>query len=772
MDGQQVISLDGEWSLAYGEVEFGAQVGGWATTEALGWARIPAQVPGNFELDLYRAGREPERFFGLIPLAYQKFERPNFASGRMGRAAGRVGAEAELVFHGLDCFADIYLNGELIGRTDNMLIEHRFAVGGKLRPENELFIHLRPAFVAAEQYDYTPGSTAGAHCYEAMYVRKAPHMYGWDIMPRFISAGLWRSVELQYLAPERLEIAFLENRAVAAERATLQLCYQAHLIPKIGDKYEIEVIGECGAYHFSTRQPALFKAGRLVFDVKAPALWWPRGRGAASLYAVTVQLLKNGQELDAKRFRHGIRTVALERTATTNDRAEGEFVFKVNGEKVFINGSNWVPLDALHSRDAERVERALALVEDCGCNMLRCWGGNVYESDHFFDLCDEKGILIWQDFALACAVYPHDPEFKERLAAEARAVVRRLRSHACLALWAGDNECDSAHKWNERGDPNRNVLTRQVLPEVLKAEDPTRPYLPSSPFIDSAAFARYGHNEAGIPEQHLWGPRDYYKSTFYTGSNAHFASEIGYHGCPSPESLKKFLSPDKLWPGRDNPEWLLHCTDPRPETFLYGYRVELMYKQVRELFGIEPRNLDEFAFASQVAQAEAKKFFVELFRTAKWRRTGILWWNILDGWPQLSDAVVDYYWDKKLAYHFLKAVQQPLCLMLREPSSWGQDLVAANDRREDLVVNYKVRELGGGKVVAEGQGTAKGDATTVLGRVPFFAGEKKFYLIEWTAGGQAGRNHYLAGHPPFDLEQYRGWLREYGMLKEIPWAGK
>ena len=198
-------------------------------------------------------------------------------------------------------------------------------------------------------------------------------------------------------------------------------------------------------------------------------VWWPAGLGDANLYDVRVTLLKNGAVVDSFRFSHGIRTVELERTDITDSAGSGKFCFKVNGENVFIKGTNWVPMDVFHSRDVERIPRAIALAENLGCNMIRCWGGNVYENNLFFELCDQKGIMVWQDFAMACAVYPRDAAFCQCVENEARKVVRRLRQHACIVLWAGDNECDMAISWGgkNRGNPNKNALTKEVIPGVL-----------------------------------------------------------------------------------------------------------------------------------------------------------------------------------------------------------------------------------------------------------------------------------------------------------------
>ncbi|MCE5258792.1 MAG: glycoside hydrolase family 2 [Chloroflexi bacterium] len=763
---RQALSLDGEWKLA---LLFQEPVGMYSTWQELtdaGLETLPATVPGNLELDLQAAGKLPEPFYGMNMTLLEPLERAHVYYGRTFTAPVDLGEDTRILFKGLDCLADIFINGELVGSADNMLIEHEVYPLAFLRPgaENEILVHIRPALEEARRYDYSAGLHAGAASFESLYIRKAPHMYGWDIMPRALSAGLWRSVCLMRYPSEYIEQVFLETQSLAADHTSAQMMlhYQVQIEGAAGEQYELLLEGDCGASSFCQRRRILFDAGNIQFRIDHPALWWPRGRGEQALYVCKVTLLHSGAAVDTVEFTTGIRTAELERSSITDERGSGEFCFRINGEKVFVHGSNWVPVDAFHSRDAARIPQIIAMAEELNINMFRCWGGNVYENDVFYELCDQKGIMIWQDFAMACAVYPQDAGFCNKLEDEARAVVRRLRMHPALTLWAGDNECDESYSWaGRKRDPNNNVLTREVLPAVLRDEDPTRPYIPSSPHVDETAFKA---GEIYLPEQHLWGPRDYFKSPYYKTSLCHFASEIGYHGCPAPISIRKFISPDKVWPYQDNEEWQLHSTSPVPGMRLFDGRVLLMEKQVRELFGAVPDNLPAYALASQISQAEAKKFFVELFRTMKWRRTGILWWNLMDGWPQFSDAIVDYYFNKKLAFSYLQRSQLPLCLVLSEPADWAQALVACNDTRDDLAVRYTVTDQASGRVVLEGTGIAYRDASTRLGIIPFSMGAKRLYVIRWESTLGAAANHYLAGNPPFELKQYVEWMTQSGLL--------
>ena len=713
------------------------------------------QVPGNFELDLQAQGLIPEPFFGMNIAALRDYESAHIWYFRRFDCPPVTGTIPTLVFEGLDCFAEIFLNGECIGVSANALVEQVFS-SLPLRPAgNELVVYLRPAAEEARKFDYPPGVVAQVQSSESLYVRKAAHVYGWDIMPRAVSAGIWRPVRMEFLPMERLERVWLETIAAGESEARLALHFLASLPAGAKPGYEILIAGACGESRFAERTPLVFQAGRISFTVTEPRRWWPRDRGEPALYDVEVQLLFHGREVDRAEFRHGIRTVELRRTSTTDEAGHGEFCFLINGERVFIRGTNWVPADAYHSRDAARLPRMLALALEANCNMLRCWGGNVYEPPLFFDFCDEHGIMVWQDFAMACGVYPQDAAFRKTIEDEARRVVRRLRPHASLVLWAGDNECDLAYDWYRRGSPQQNALTREILPRVLAAEDPGRPYLPSSPYVDEDAAPL---SRRLLPEDHLWGPRDYYKSSYYLESFCHFASEIGYHGCPSAESVRRFISPGKLWPP-GNDEWLLHATSPIPGLDLYDYRVNLMCQQLREVFGAVPEGLEAFAVQSQYVQAEAKKFFIEFFRGAKWRRTGILWWNLIDGWPQFSDAVVDYYFEKKMAFDFIVRAQQPLLVMVREPQGGTQDVVACNDTRDSLSLRFSVRDADEGTLLAQGEALAAGDAVTVLGAWPRTAGQR-FLLLDWESLLGRGRNHFLAGERPFDADQYGRWIQK------------
>lgn len=523
--------------------------------------------------------------------------------------------------------------------------------------------------------------------------------------------------------------------------------------------YSIRVSGQCKDSRFCEEQRLWNTGAKYRIGVENPYLWYPIGRGEQDMYDITVELIKNGAVVDTYSTRLGIRSVELLRTSVTDKEGNGEFCFIINEERVFVTGTNWVPLDAFHSQDVKRLDKALEMMTDLNCNMVRCWGGNVYEDHAFFDYCDEHGIMVWQDFSMACAIYPQDDAFAQIIYNEAEQVIKKLRQHPSLTLWAGDNECDLVYSdWEFHKDPNQNRLTRKVLPQALADHDPLRPYLPSSPYIDEYAFAHGG--SINLPENHMWGARSYYKSSFYSNALAHFASEQGYPGSPSPESLKKFLSPEKIWPYQTD-EWIIHGASPEStpdveygNTTPFYFRTGVMAKEIGELFGDIPNELVPFSVASQIVQAEAVKFFIETYRIGKWRKTGIMWWNLLDGWPQISDAVVDYYFCHKQAYYAIKMSQQPVCIMFGEMGDWGMSLYGVNDTKSACQVRYCVKDLfADGAVVLEGTTTISADSSEAINFLPFSAAKQAFFLIEWEIEGVTHRNYYLAGTPKFEINR-------------------
>lgn len=773
MNDWKQISLNGRWQITYvsaDDLEDDAFPRTMAALENYGESTIEGDVPGNFELSLEQAGILKDIYKDQNVLKLQKYEGYHVFYSRTFTYKKEDNYETELLFEGLDTICEIWINGEFAGRTENMAIPHCISPSNLSDGSNEIVVHFFPVNMEARKYEGKAGYFCQQYNYASLHIRKAPHMYGWDIAPRILSCGIYRPVTLLYRPKEYIRQAYVTTRAIDFDKqvAKMFFFFDAHITGADLSRYMITLEGTCEESRFYEEIRLWSTNGGRDFRVMSPKLWWPKGKGMPQMYDVTVTLKKDDRVLDTCRFRSGIRTAELVRTSKSDEELSGKFYFKINGEKVFILGTNFVPIDAFHSKDRERLPKVCELLEEVGCNAIRLWGGNIYEDEYLYDYCDEHGILIWQDFMMGCGIYPQDEEMCQMLEEEVKVTVRRLRNHASIMLWAGDNENDEFAASRKR-NPDRNKLTRTVIPDVLSEEDPFRIYLPSSPYMDqpdrekSHPFEYCYPKVTSYTEQHLWGPRDYYKGPYYRDNRANFASEMGYHGCPSPQSVRTFLSEDNVWPWENNINWMVHAasmdnTGEGP----YVYRIRLMAEQIRVLFGEIPDNLEDFSIASQISQAEAMKYFIEMFRLDKERRGGIIWWNLIDCWPQFSDAVVDYYYDKKLAYDYIKNCQKPILLSFSEPEQGEVMLKAVNDTGKELLIQYQVTDFETGEMLAEGT-TKVGERVEPLTTLPYREKEKHFYVINWKTEDESGINHYLCGEPNYDLEVYRRFLAEvYG----------
>ena len=681
---------------------------------------IQATVPGNAEIDLLNAKLIKDPMVGDNVFELRKYESYQWMYSRTFPTPKlEDGQRAILNLQGVDTLADVYVNNRLVGRPENMFIEHKFDITDYLSKigTNTIDIIIRSAPIESKKYNPVFGGGRDTRS-EYMHVRKAASGYGWDIHPRLVTAGLWRDVSLDIENQTRIVDTHFYTNSVnpkdAKASATIDVKIDAPY-DQIDNLTLSATISKDGKILYSTKELFFTYSNAVKFNVNGVELWWPRGYGNSTLYNLCVEILdKSGRTIARQNKRIGFRTVTLDfkelelpdgqykgfgngnlSAANLKDKVKGEFKFYVNNTPIFMKGTNWVPLDASHSRDAKHVKNALQMIADLNCNMIRCWGGNVYEDSEFFDLCDEYGVMIWQDFAMGCSVYPQDAEFIKKIEEEVNSVVLKLRSHPCLALWAGNNENDQAYSWRAREfkiNPSHDRISRFTIPNAIMEYDWSRPYLPSSPYLSEITIKE--PNKYAAPEVHLWGPRGYYKDTFYKDSLAIFVSEIGYHGCPNRESLEKMMTKDFVYPwtkdGKWNKQWQAKATMSFPNTHVEENRNNLMTKQVKILFGEVPQDLDEFVFASQAVQAEAKKYFIELWRTQKFEpKTGILWWNLRDAWPILSDAIVDYYGSKKLAYYFIKRVQEDVCVMINDDF----EIVVANDTMKPVKGSVVVRDI-------------------------------------------------------------------------------
>ena len=727
------LTLNGEWKLYYHPQEE-------AMPPIEEWPAISARVPGEAELALMEAGIEPDPFYDENLYRYRKYETYMWAYERAFCVPEtREARQWILRFEGINTYADVYVNGTLVGQADNMLIAHEFDVTHAIGvgQENTVRVVIHSALLEARKKDY-PVALSAEGLGDYVWQRKPPHSFGWDIMPRLPCSGLWRGVALESRGRARIAQAYYATRECDAHRALLQFAYRYETRDISLEKYRVRIT--CGDTVLEKAAPFVSGSGGLVLE--NPRLWWPRGYGEQNLYTVKMELLCGDEVLDTRTDTIGIRKIVIEHKMLPDDA--GEFLVRINGCPILCKGSNWVPLDAFHSRDAARYAQALELFAQAGCNIVRCWGGNVYEDQEFFDLCDRLGLLVWQDFCMACAVYPQSQDFAQKIEQEAEHVIRKLRNHPCILLWAGDNEVDEVYDGlGYEADNRYNAITREVLPRAVRMNDPYRKFLPSSPYI-AMGVPRYS-----VPEQHNWGPRGYFKDEFYKNTRAHFISECGYHGCPAPESLARFLPPERLWP-YTNSSWMTHDTDYLPHGERGYNRNQLMADQVQVLFGSVPETLEEFSLLSQISQAEALKFFIERTRIHKWRRTGI---------------IVDYYFHKKRAYQTVCRAQWPVLIAADEHAGWEHAIYLLNDGRESYEVTYVVKDGDTGEVLLSGAERSPANENLRLGAVRVIPASRRLLVFEWQMEGKTYGSYYVTGFPPYPVENWRRWL---GVIDALP----
>lgn len=742
-------SLDGEWKLYLIPPEISVET----PEQLLGRTSIPGHVPGNLELDLFRNGFGKDPFTGENAKEYWKYENHDFWYQKEFQTG--IPGKWDLVLEGSDCFTEIFLNGEKIGTSENALIPHRFPVN--LKKNNVLAIRIISAEIAARKYP--DEASVMAHfptVYSSVYCRRPAHCTGWDILPRLSLGGLWKSVRL-----EKEDSPFVFRDLWAYTRwidrvnnsARIRMFYSFSAGKESLADCEIIIRGSCKNSVFVQKSPAYFTYGVLNFDLPSPELWNPKAYGEPNIYDLCAEICRaDGTLLAEYHTTFGVRTVELERTET-NFNGDGEFLFRINGTPVKILGCNHVPFDALHSRDQERMERTLELFDEMQCNMIRCWGGGVYESDEFYDFCDRHGILVWQDFMFACGAYPQNETFFDLVRPEAEAVVKRLRRHPSLILWCGDNECDQSMTY-EGYSIKANRLNREILPGIVARQDPSRPYLESSPYFKAELQKKYSFEEisAQLPEIHLWGTRETFKMSYYTDFKAKFISEAGWHGAPALSTVKRFLSPEHFVFDEDDPERDFHATNPFGKDSILGYRRKVIGCQIKDYFTEPAESIRDYVIKSQIFQAEALKFLLETVRL-KAECNGIIWWNMIDGWPQFSDSVVDYYYRKKLAFFYAKRCHSPFYLCMTEPDFWENTAVAFNDSCNPVSGTFTV-EKEDGTMLLSGSFELAPFSRKKLGKITTFRGINELYLIKWEINGVRYGNHYISGNTRMEFEWY------------------
>ncbi len=613
------------------------------------WQR--AQVPGVVHTDLFEQGMIPDPLTGchadtLLWISEKDWEY----RGSFRKADIAASSAVLLVFEGLDTYAEVFLNGRSILRADNMFVRWEVPLDrDSLQPDNELLIRFRSPLSAVSDASQKRGMPLPGG--DWAFSRKAAYHFGWDWAPRLPTMGMWRPVYLMCIGSLQLERMHLVQESLTDSLAVLRLELDLRSDRDIREELTIKV-QDGQETKFSRRERLLLGDGRyrmqLRIAIRQPKRWYPHTHGTPHLYQLKLQIGRDSQVI-SERLDFGLRSTEL---VTRADTAGRQFYFEVNGKPVFARGGNYVPQDVFLPRvSPEDYRTLLREVKDAGMNMLRVWGGGVYEDDLFYRLCDSLGILVWQDFMFACAMYPGDPGFLASVALEARQQVERLRKHPSIVLWCGNNEVDEAwHNWGWQKSykltpamekiiqGEYQALFHDLLPSICGELDDSRPYWPSSPSVGW-----------GRPESYLEGDVHYWgvwwgmaPFSTYRQKTGRFVSEYGFQGIPDERTVAEFA------PASGQPElehWECHQKHPT------GYETIATYMEREGMHPIDHRAL---IYWSQVLQAYGMAQAVEAHRQKQPYCMGSLYWQLNDCWPVVSWSGLDYRKRPKAFHYHLK----------------------------------------------------------------------------------------------------------------------
>lgn len=708
MTPERFIDLHDGWQLA--EAPEGLDGAALAALPDEAW--LPAAVPGTAHGALLAAGRIPEPFYGCNEAEVRWVAERRWV-WRLAFEAGERAAQEDLLFEGLDTYCTVWLNGELLLSSDNMFVPHRVPVRERLRPGcNQLLLCFEPALARAREVEAVHGKRALWNGDSArLHVRKAQYHFGWDWGPELIVSGPWRAVRRHAWSARVDEVQCRSEVDVASRRATLRVSAAVRGAAP-GLRGEVLLLDPAGR---PVAEGVLPAGGVAVLTVPDAQLWWPRALGAQPLYTLVVRALSGAQVLAEDRRRIGLRTLRLVQ-APVEGEAGLSFCFEVNGQDLFAGGANWIPDDNLleritPARYRERVAQAAA----ANMNMLRIWGGGVYEHEAFYEACDELGLLVWQDFMFACGLYPAHAAFQASVRAEAESQVRRLRHHACLALWCGNNEdymlAESAGLAGP-GVPAERFEARAIyeglLPEVCAALDPDRPYWPGSPFTPGEGARS---SDATVGDRHSWEVWHQQMLPYqrYGDVQARFVSEFGMQSHPSLALLASVLPEDERFAESRTVQWhnkAGSAAGPDGHRRLSVYQADNL-RATTTLAG--------HVYATQFVQAEAMRVAYQDFR-GRWQRPGAravggaLVWQLNDCWPVTSWALIDAAGTVKPAWHAVRRALAPLAVAVRLEAG-GVRLAVMNGRSAAQALTWEVRVFGlSGALLAQAGGPLRAPA--------------------------------------------------------------
>ncbi|MBQ8968012.1 glycoside hydrolase family 2 protein [Ruminococcus sp.] len=576
-----------------------------------------------------------------------------------------------LRFDGIDTLSEVRLNGRLLGMTDNMHRIYEYDVEGILKDEDNILSVklLSPNEYITKKQTERP-LTGVEHCMAGYpHLRKAHCMFGWDWGPKLPDMGIWRSVSLCYYDGGRINNVYYTQKH---EGGKVTVCCKADIEIFSEEKAEVRLTVTSPEGRVQT---ALLNEGRAEIVIEGPKLWWVTGLGEQPLYDCKVELICGGKTVDTHTRRIGLRTLTISRD---KDEWGEEFCFINNGVKIFAMGANYIPEDQIVTRCTK--ERTVKLLEDCKAanyNFIRVWGGGYYPDEYFYDWCDENGFIVWQDFMFACSAYLLTEGFEATVREEFRDNIIRLRNHASLGMWCGNNEIESA--WVGWGWPDDKEckadylrLFEDIIPTMLKEYDPETFYWPSSP-SSGGKFEDPSSNHAG--DMHYWDVWHNFKPIeAFRQYHYRFCSEYGFESLPDIKTCRYFANEDKGDFDLCGNVMQAHqkCTQGN-EKVMYYLAQMVNY----------PYDLQRLIYCSQIVQADCIRSNVEHMRRARGRCMGSAYWQVNDSNPVISWSSIDYFGRWKALHYYARKFYAPILISCDDSEPMKPALYVSNDTLED-----------------------------------------------------------------------------------------
>lgn len=623
---------------------------------------IPASVPGTVHTDLLVAGLIPDPYLDLNEISVDWVGRCDWRYETVFDWRDDGHERTDLVFAGLDTFATIMLNGAEIGRTANMNRTYRFAVREHLRAgENNLIVRFESAWtrgeVLAAQYEPRPNNYPGP----ANLMRKMACNFGWDWGPTLVTAGLWQDVTLESWSHVRLASVRPDITLDGAD-GRVRIHAEIDVSAKVALSLRVSVADVTAVF------PVSGGSVHAELGVQSPELWWPHNLGGQKLHTLSLELCAGETVIDSWSRDVGFRSLRLD---TAPDADGTPFVFVINDVPVYISGANWIPDDCFLPRvTPERYAARIGQAKDANINLLRVWGGGIYETEAFYEHCNRVGMLVWQDFLFACAAYPEEGELPAEIEAEARDNIVRLMPHPALVLWNGNNEniwgyFDWGWQVALEGRTWGEGYYLDLLPRLVAELDPSRPYWAGSPYSGSMEIHP---NDPAHGCTHLWDVWNEIGYEHYADSVPRFCSEYGWQAPPTWATLTQSVHDNPLTPTSPG-VWHHQKATIGNDKLLRGLKGHLP----------EPRTVDAWHFATQLNQSRAISFGIAHMRSHRPRNMGNIVWQLNDCWPVTSWAAIDGYGRKKPLWYALRAANAAHLLTI-QPRADRLSLVAVNER--------------------------------------------------------------------------------------------